>query len=217
MRYRDHVSDRPVRLIYAFDPLCGWCYGFRPAIRALRSAVGDRATWAIAGAGLVTGDRERPIRETAAALEKGMSQVERRTGARFGEAFRKNILAKGTWRLSSEAGCRAMFVAEQLAGEKVFEFTDALSTAFWDEGLLPDDPSTLRGCAQDAEIDADALLAAWATDDAKASTRAAFALWRHHGISEYPAVFVERGAELERVFEGYVEIDVAIERVEAVL
>ena len=38
-----------------------------------------------------------------------------------------------------------------------------------------------------------------------------------HGISEYPAVFVERGAELERVFEGYVEIDVAIERVEAVL
>ena len=82
---------------------------------------------------------------------------------------------------------------------------------------MPDDPNTLRGCAQDAEIDADALLAAWATDDAKASTRAAFALWRHHGISEYPAVFVERGAELERVFEGYVEIDVAIERVEAVL
>ena len=27
------------RLIYAFDPLCGWCYGFAPALRALRQAL----------------------------------------------------------------------------------------------------------------------------------------------------------------------------------
>jgi putative protein-disulfide isomerase len=205
------------RLIYAFDPLCGWCFGFRPTIRALRSAIGERASWGIACAGLVTGDRERPIRELRDSLEKGMMQVERRSGARFGQEFRSKVLASGAWTLRSEPGCRALFVAEQIAGEGVFEFAEALITAFYEDGSLPDEPSVLRAAAEETGIDAAALLAAWSAPDAARSTHAMFAMWRARGVSVYPAVFVERGDKLERIFEGYVETDVAIDRVEAVL
>jgi putative protein-disulfide isomerase len=205
------------RVIVAFDPLCGWCYGFRPSLRALRSAIGDRVEWSLASAGLVTGDREKPIGQMADALLRGMSQVEKRSGVRFGEAFKSGVLAKGTWVSRSEPGCRAMFVAEALFGEKSFDFAEALIGAFYNDGMLPDDPQTLRDCAEECELDGEALVQAWMGDDAKHSTRAAFALWRQHGVSSYPGVLVERNGKIERVFEGYVEPDVAIECVEAVL
>jgi putative protein-disulfide isomerase len=205
------------RVIVAFDPLCGWCYGFRPSLRALRSAIGDRVTWSLASSGLVTGDREKPIGQMAEALLRGMSQVEKRSGARFGEAFKQDILGKGTWVSRSEPGCRAMFVAEALFGEKGFDFAEALITAFYNDGMLPDDPRTLRDCADECELDGDVLVEAWMHEDAKTSTRATFALWRQHGISSYPGVFVDQGGKIERVFDGYVEPDVAIERVEALL
>jgi putative protein-disulfide isomerase len=146
-----------------------------------------------------------------------MMQVERRSGARFGQEFRQNVLGNGTWILRSEPACRAVFVAEQLAGELAFEFADGLISAFYDEGALPDAAATLRMVAEDVGVDAEALLAAWSAPDAVLSTRAVFAMWRARGVSTYPAVFVERGDKLERIFEGYVETDVAIDRVEAVL
>ena len=43
-------------LVYAFDPLCGWCYGFGGALRALRGARPDLRI-ALRMGGLVTGDR----------------------------------------------------------------------------------------------------------------------------------------------------------------
>lgn len=205
------------RIIVAFDPLCGWCFGFRPALRALRSAIGDRAEWSLASSGLVIGEREKPIGQLADAMLRGMSQVEKRSGARFGEAFKSKVLAKGTWIARSEPGCRAIFVTEALFGEKSFDFAEALISAFYTDGMLPDDPETLRECAEECELDGAALVQAWSSDEAKASTRAAFALWKQHGMSSYPGVYVERGTSIERVFEGYVEPDVAIERVEAVL
>jgi putative protein-disulfide isomerase len=211
------ASSVAANLILAFDPLCGWCFGFRPTLRVLRQALAGRVTFQLASAGLVTGERERPIREVAASLERGMTLVERRTGARFGEDFRRKVLTRGDWVLRSEPGCRAMFVAEQLGGERAIDFAEALVTAFYEEGALPDEVGTLRACAEEAELDADALVAAWQAPDAAPSTRAAFALWRARGVSSYPAVFLDRGAQLERIFEGYVEPDVAIDRVEAVL
>ena len=56
------------RLIYGFDPLCGWCFGFGPALRALREALPDLEIELRMG-GLVTGGRIRPYIESAEYIE----------------------------------------------------------------------------------------------------------------------------------------------------
>lgn len=207
----------PVRIVYAFDPLCGWCFGFRNAIRALRSAVGDRAEWTIASSGLIPPEDAQPIGKLRDSMLRGMTQVERRTQVRFGDAFKDGLLAKGTWVANSEPGCRAVFCASQLDAERAFDFAEALSSTFYDEGEPQDSEATLRLCAEDAAMDADALLEMWRSDMAKHATRAAFAMWKQRGITTYPGIFIERGGELERIFEGYVDPDAAISRTLAAL
>jgi putative protein-disulfide isomerase len=46
-------------LIVGIDPLCGWCYGILPALRALNEAEPGLPMRAVM-AGLVTGDRVGP-------------------------------------------------------------------------------------------------------------------------------------------------------------
>ena len=207
----------PVRIVYAFDPMCGWCFGFRNAIRALRSEIGERAEWTIASSALIPPSSAQPIGNLRESMLRGMAQVERRTQVRFGDAFKDGLLAKGTWIANSEPGCRAIFCASELAPQRVFDFAEALSTSFYEEGEPQDSEDTLRLCAEDAEIDADALLAMWRSDMAKSATLAAFAMWKQRGITTYPGIFIERGAELERIFEGYVDPDAAISRTLAAL
>ncbi|MFO0665538.1 MAG: DsbA family protein [Polyangiaceae bacterium] len=206
-----------VRIVYAFDPMCGWCFAFRTSIRALRSELGSRVEWTIASSGLIAPEQAAPIGKMREALLRGMPAVEKRTQVRFGAAFKEGLLAKGTWVASSEPGCRAIFCASELDPDRAFDFAEALSAALYEEGEPQDSEDTLRLCAEDAGIDPEALLAAYRSEDAKRATLAAFAMWRQRGITTYPGIFIERNDKLERIFEGYLDADVAIARTLAAL
>lgn len=81
-----------LKLIYAFDPLCGWCYGFIPAIRAVTAAVPDLLAELRMG-GLVTGDRIRPYGEMAGDTRGAQCQMTAVTGMALGERFFDRILS----------------------------------------------------------------------------------------------------------------------------
>jgi hypothetical protein len=57
-RGRGAGVTRPI-LLYGFDPLCGWCYGIAPAVRAVAAAFPGLEIRLVM-AGLVTGDRVGP-------------------------------------------------------------------------------------------------------------------------------------------------------------
>jgi putative protein-disulfide isomerase len=59
----DKRPSSPIKptLVYGFDPICGWCFGFRSAVASLRTALADRVAWRIASGGLVIGERIKPI------------------------------------------------------------------------------------------------------------------------------------------------------------
>ena len=111
-------SPREPTLVYGFDPICGWCFGFRSAVASLRKSLAGRVSWRLASGGLVTGERITPIGETRDYLVRGMAMVEARTDARFGAGFTKGLLAQGTWVSTSEPGCRAVLLVQRLEGSE---------------------------------------------------------------------------------------------------
>lgn len=204
-----------VTLVYGFDPLCGWCYGFRPVFEKLRAATAGKARWVLSCGGLVTGERERPIGETRAYLLQGMQAVEARTGVRFGPKFRDGILAQGTWVSRSEPACRAVLEAQSLDAEKGLDFASALSEAFYLEGLAPDSDEGLKFAATRSGIDEAALKRVWDTPEARERTSRAFAEARRQGVTMYPSVFLSQGNKLVSVFEGCPSYDDAWAAIEA--
>lgn len=80
---------------YLFDPLCGWCYGATPMLDRL-SASGVLID--LLPTGLFSGAGARPMDEAFAAHAWANDQrIERLTGQRFTQAYRRDVLnVRGT-------------------------------------------------------------------------------------------------------------------------
>lgn len=207
-----------VTLVYGFDPICGWCFGFRSALASLRASLAGKVKWRVACGGLVTGERIKPIGETRDYLVHGMAMVESRTDARFGDGFTKGLLARGTWVSTSEPGCRAVLLVQRLEGsEKALDFGAELSRAFYVDGRPTDDVDSLRRVAKVTSVDAGRLLEAFSAPGAEHQTWQAFARAREEGVVSYPSMFLDRGRGLEPLFSGCLPASQALARIEEAL
>ena len=85
---------------YLFDPLCGWCYGASPAIQRLGRQSGIQLE--LVPTGLFAGSGGRTM--DAAFADYAWSndvRIEKLTGQRFTEDYRKNVLGKPGSRFDS--------------------------------------------------------------------------------------------------------------------
>jgi len=197
------MTSKPLNLVCAFDPLCGWCFGFNPVLKKLRSKLGDQAKWRIMSGGLVTGERERPIGEMAGYLRSGLEAVYARTGQRAGDAF-YTLMEEGSWVSRSEPACRAIFVVQQKWPDKAIEFAQNLCNAFYVQGLAPTEAETLVDVATSCNIPAETLIALWAEESAKQQTSAEFAKAKSMGVTGYPALYLanETWGGLQEIMNG---------------
>jgi len=122
------------RLLYIFDPLCSWCYGFSPVVSRLRDATRRRATWELLAGGMVVGERVAPIGQISDFLKRALPRVEQTTGIPFGAAFLTQVLEDGDLVLSPTEPSRALQAVKVLAPERAFAYGAALQRALYHEG-----------------------------------------------------------------------------------
>lgn len=213
-----NASPLPV-VVVAYDPLCGWCFGFGPTLRAMRARFSGEVRFAVAMGGLVTGRRERMIGLDAPYLMRGLQEVHARTGVKAGAAFFERVLEPGRWVSRSEPACRAARIAGEIGGSEAgLDVAMRLSEAFYGEGRLPDDPRTVVRVGDAAGLDGAALVALWSAPEAFARTMAMFERERARGVTSYPALFLEDEAgALTEVVGGCVSPQEGIAALEAAL
>lgn len=183
-------ADR-VEIVYGFDPLCGWCYGFAPAFARVREELDGEVVFRVATGGLVSGERRRALRHDADYLRAGLARVRDVTGVAPGPGF-EDLLRRGEWVSDSEPVTRAMWTARELAGDgAAIALGTALSRAFYGEGREPDDPAVL-GPLADA-LGLDGLLERWTTDEARRGTAQWWADSRAAGLETYPSLLLDTG------------------------
>lgn len=209
------MSSPKPRLVYAFDPLCGWCFAFTDSVRVLRRELGSRVQWEVACGGLVRGARVGPIAGAADYLEKGMAAVESRTPARFGAGYRQ-VLEDGRWISNSEPPCRAvLLVQDRWGGAAAVDFGHALCHGFYADGHLPDDPESLRRAARAATIDGEALVRVWSSHEAHRRTELGFESARRQGLDTYPTLRLVLAGRSIPVVSGYAPPDDALRAVKS--
>lgn len=140
------------RLVYVFDPLCGWCYGFSPVVRQLFEATRRRAAWDILCGGMVVGDRVGPIGRISDFLKQALPRVEGTTGVPFGEAFTTGVLEPGTLVLSSLEPSRALQAVKILARDRALTYAGLLQRALYDQGRDVTSLGVLGDLAEEARV-----------------------------------------------------------------
>ncbi len=138
-------------LIYIYDALCGWCYGFSPVMQQLHEKYGGQLTFTVVSGGLALGDRVLPIGGMASYILESIPTVEMSTGVKFGEAY-KALLREGAYMQNSEPPAIALAVVKAKYPERALGFAHALQQAMFLHGKSLNDPKTYEELAYQQDL-----------------------------------------------------------------
>ena len=181
------MPDDVFRLIYGFDPLCGWCYGLIPAMRRLREAHPDIDVELVCG-GLVTGARVGPYRQMAGYVRAASAQMTAVTGQALSEDFFALIEGPDAPERSNSAVPSSAILAVRMRGDDALGYAHALQEAHFGDGLDLNAPGTHRRVAARLGIEPPPLDGLGSVDETEPAVAAEFARARALGIDRFPTL-----------------------------
>lgn len=136
-------------LHYIHDPLCGWCYGAAPLVKAARAVLPVQAH----GGGMMAGPARRPVTaDLRAFVLPHDRRIAQRTGQPFGPAYADGLLHDTSAVLDSEPPIAAMLAADRLAGRGL-DMLARLQTAHYVEGRRIADGTVIEDLAEEIGLD----------------------------------------------------------------
>jgi putative protein-disulfide isomerase len=187
-------------LHYIFDPLCGWCYGAAPLVRAAREV--DGLEIVPHGGGMFSGVN---VQHVSDALRNYVMQHDARiakmTGQTFGQAYFDVLLRDHSAVLDSDPPIAAILAAEALA-RRGLDMLAHIQTAHYIEGRRVADRAVLVALATDIGLDEAAFvqqLDAIGPQAITDHTRASNALLQRVGGGGYPTFALEHDGRIEQL------------------
>jgi len=127
-----------MKVVYAYDALCGWCYGFSPVIEAFHQKYQhEYERIEVLSGGMIIGDRIGPIGDVAAYIKDAFKTVEDRCSVKFGEAFLRDILDEGSALFTSLPAAIALNIVKNEKPELALSFASALQKGVYFDGIKP--------------------------------------------------------------------------------
>ena len=192
------------RIIYVYDALCGWCYGFSPVIRQFHQQYTDEFEFDVLSGGMMTGARVQPISASMSYIKEAYKVVEDRTGVRFGDDYLTKILEPGTYVSDSEKPGMAMTLVKSILPEIAVEFAGTLQNALYYDGIDLNDNAAYGLLVEPFGIDPDEFVVHLSDPAIREQTWAEFNLVSQYGINGFPTVIAEVGDNLYALSRGYV-------------
>ena len=203
------------QLYYVGDPMCSWCWGFRPVLQAIVSALPESVPLVYVMGGLAKDSDEPMPEETRAYVQRNWRDVSATTGAEFNWDFWRECEP----RRSTYPACRAVLAARAQREDAVPEMFDAIQRAYYREARNPSDIETLTAVAGSLSpaLDVEMFERDIRSPEIEADLQAEFNLRRTMGVREFPSVVVKRGEAQTDVVRGWANAETAIPRLETAL
>lgn len=193
-------------LIYVYDPLCGWCYGFHPIMERIHKRFTDRLTIEVLPGGLAVGDRAEPIGEGYAYIKDSLGQVEKATGIEFGRNF-KLLAEEGSYMYNSEPPCRAQLAMNELNPEESLRFARTLQHAIFRDGKDLNNPDTYPELLEEFDVDRDAFMELFHSSGLAERLQNMFRWCKTAGASGFPTLLIQIGDDTSLMARGYRPFD----------
>ena len=191
------------RLIYVYDALCGWCFGFSPVMTRLAKKVEGRVELEVVSGGLRTGADVGPINEVAPYIKTAYKEVEKTCGVKFGDAFVNGTLAKGTLILNSLPPAIAMVIVREQNPKLALPFAAQLHKAIYQDGMGTEDPKAYLPYLKAVGASDKDFLKKMADPNYKLRAEADFKRARSLGADGFPTLILEKNGKRTIITQGY--------------
>ena len=176
------------RLYYVHDPMCSWCWGFRPTWLQLRQGLERRISLVTLVGGLAP-DSDQP-------MDPGLRQQLEQTWQRItqqipGTRFNFDFWRVNVPRRSTYPACRAAIAARQMADLEA-EMTLAIQQAYYLEARNPSDAEVLAECAASIGLEPSAFAERLGSAQLKRDFVDELQRVRSIGVDSFPSLVLER-------------------------
>ncbi|GAA5036218.1 DsbA family protein [Marivirga lumbricoides] len=190
------------KLFYFYDPLCGWCFGFSPVIKALEEKFKKEIEFEAISGGMILGDRVKPLSSMHSYLRDAMPRLEEMTGVKFGKSYME-IFEEGSIALNSETPCIAMTVFKSMSSASSIQFASALQNELYVHGKDLNKLENYQSLASAFNLEWEVFSEKMNSDLYKTKTYQEFTTAQEMGINGFPSVVLQVGDKGYLIARGY--------------
>jgi putative protein-disulfide isomerase len=144
-------------LHYLYDPLCGWCYGAEPLVKAAERVVGLNLRL---HAGALWPEPTQLPEHMRRYIQQADARIAQMSGQPFGEAYLNHLLLDPSLVLDSRPVVAAVLAAQSLDPTKTLPMLRGIQHAHYEQGRHVVQESTLIDIAKSVGLDAAGFAAA---------------------------------------------------------
>ncbi|MCC2521819.1 DsbA family protein [Vibrio coralliilyticus] len=173
------------KLYYVYDPMCSWCWGYKPTWEKIQSALADEVTVQYVVGGLAPDSMEpMPI-----AMREQIASYWKKIENYLGTEFNYDFWTKNTPKRSTYPSCRAVLAARKQGAEK--EMLRAIQHAYYLQARNPSDSEVLIAIAAEIGLDEAQFLQDFQSEALNQQFMEELGFARSIGGNSFPSLFVE--------------------------
>jgi putative protein-disulfide isomerase len=196
-------SQENMKIIYVYDALCGWCYGFSSVMMKFQEKYKDSLSFEVISGGMITGNRIGPIGEVASYISWAYKDVEKATSVKFGDEFLNKTLKNGDAIFTSIPPAIALAVFKGLDPNNSIRFAAELQKAIYYDGIEPEYIDAYGQIATKFGLDADSFVLKMKDPFYKKLAEDDFKKSADLKVSGFPTIFIEMRGTYYKIGSGY--------------
>lgn len=174
------------QILYLFDPLCGWCYGFSETMLAFYKEHASDFEFVAVPGGMITGKRIAPYNTMEAYILNTYKRIEEMSGTAFGESYIRKIITSETL-MDSEPPSRALLTFRSFHPDRAVEFAHELQKSHFIDGKLYDE-ALFKDLAINFQLDPKSFMERYQDLRMKQNVQQEFAWVKESGVQGFPTV-----------------------------
>lgn len=196
------------KIYYVMDTMCGWCYGSSDVITKIQEKYRDVYDFNLLPGGMWTGDNVKKMNSDLREFVKGHNvEIEKLTGKRFGEGYKKNVLEGSAIVLDSFPGAKAVVVIQKLKKEVAFSFLKRIQDSFFVDGKDMNSLEVYTEIAESFNISSEEFVKEFNSEDIRRETFKCFDMANSMGATSFPTIISVGGNKITKKSQGFSSFD----------
>lgn len=206
-----------LEVIYAYDALCGWCYGFSSDLKKVVDSLSEKVKFTLVNGGIFAGNKSVMMGQINDHIKCNMPNVTQKTGIEFGTEFKKGVLENQNYNYDSKKASIAVMILREIQPKHVFDFAFKIQEAFFYKGLDIQSDDLYKDLIKDYGIDFRDFIMKLNSTEYDQKIELEFREASQIGFAGYPSLAIKSIDGIVILNQGYVEANVLVSKINKII
>lgn len=205
---------KPYKLLYIYDPMCSWCWGFKPVLEEIIKQISDSLEIEFILGGLAADTDDIMPEDMKQQIISNWHRIEESIP---GTKFNFQFWNKCTARRSTYPACRAVLAAKAQNPNKEFLMLNAIQEAYYKQARNPSNYEVLYGLAKSLKLDMDKFKTDIHSEKIENQLMEQIKFSRSIGADSFPSLYIEKDQHHYPVALDYNNADIIIDHINSII